>query len=223
MIAVVDYGLGNVRSVVSAVSRLGHAAVLTRDPGELALADKLILPGVGAFGEAMERLRAFGLVTALRRLVEDEEKPILGICLGMQLLCEESLEFGRHEGLGWIPATVRRLEPGPGLRLPHVGWNELFQTAPSPLFAGIPEDALFYHVHSYYPDCRDPALVVGESDYGGRFPTCLQKGHVFGVQFHPEKSQRHGLTLLGNFLALDLPDTAAAAVPALSAPPGGRA
>jgi len=203
VIAVVDYGLGNVRSVISAVERLGHEAALTRDRETLARADRLILPGVGAFGEAMERLAAYGLDVILRDLVVKRGKPILGVCLGMQLLCEESLEFGRHAGLGFLPATVRRLEPGPGLRLPHVGWNDLFQLAPSPLFAGLPEEALFYHVHSYFVDCREPSLVLGQSDYGSRFATVVRSGNIVGVQFHPEKSQRCGLTLLGNFLAMD--------------------
>lgn len=202
MIAVVDYGLGNVRSVLSAVERLGYEAVLTRDSDQLARAEKLILPGVGAFGDAMNRLASLGLDKVMTEMVVQGGKPVLGICLGMQLMCECSHEFGLHEGLGWIPASVRLLEAGEGLRLPHVGWNDLFQTAPNPLFEGVPQDALFYYVHSYHVHCHDPRLVLGWCEYGMTFTAVVQHSNVFGTQFHPEKSQQHGLKLLGNYLGM---------------------
>jgi len=203
MIAVVDYGLGNVRSVVGAVQRVGYDPVLTRDPDELACADKLILPGVGAFSDGMARLKDQGLDEVIGELVIGRGKPILGICLGMQLLARESLEFGRHQGLGWIDATVRKLGgDGMELRLPHVGWNDLFQTSSCLLFKGVPEGALFYYVHSYSLECRSRDLVKGECEYGGRFTAVVQKDNIFGIQFHPEKSQLHGLGVLKNFLDL---------------------
>ncbi|OIQ50052.1 Imidazole glycerol phosphate synthase subunit HisH 1 [Pseudodesulfovibrio hydrargyri] len=203
MIAVIDYGLGNVRSVLSAVARLGYEAVLSRDPEELARADKFILPGVGAFGDAMARLHRLGLVEILNELVLGRGKQVLGICLGMQLLCESSTEFGDHEGLGWLPAEVHRLKGGNGLRLPHVGWDDLRQEHDTPLFADIPEDALFYYVHTFHAMSRDPKIVVGTCDYGMPFAACMSMNNVHGTQFHPEKSQLHGLTLLKNFLALE--------------------
>lgn len=201
MIAIVDYGLGNLRSVAGAVERLGHKAIVSCVPDELERAEKLILPGVGAFGDGMRRLRARGLVPVLDRLVRAEGRPILGICLGAQLFAHEGHEFGRHEGLGWIDATVERLETGDAaLRLPHVGWNGLAQLRPSVLFDGIPGDALFYYVHSYHLVTRDPNAVVGECEYGRRFGAVFQQGAIYGTQFHPEKSQQHGLSLLRNFL-----------------------
>ena len=200
MIAIVDYGLGNLRSVAGAVERLGYEALVTHEPGELERADKLILPGVGAFGDGMRNLRGRGLIEPLNRLVVRERKPVLGLCLGMQLLARESEEFGRHKGLAWIDGVVRRLEPGAGLRVPHVGWNELCQTGDSILFRELEDRALFYYVHSFQLE-PDPGLVKGETEYGGRVAAVVEDGNVYGTQFHPEKSQLAGLTLLGNFLA----------------------
>ncbi len=199
-IGIVDYGLGNLRSVAGAVDRLGHAPEVSADPGVLAACDKLILPGVGAFGDGMKNLRARGLAGALTELVADG-KPILGICLGFQLIAEASEEFGTHEGLGWIKARVEKLAPDDAaLRVPHVGWNELEQTAESPLYEGVPADALFYFVHSFRLVPDDEAIVIGRCDYGGPFVAAVADRNIHGVQFHPEKSQRHGLALLGNFL-----------------------
>lgn len=164
--------------------------------------DKLILPGVGAFGDGMRNLRARGMVEPLTDLVLRERKPILGICLGAQLIAHDSDEFGRHQGLGWIAASVRRLAPDDDkLRIPHMGWNELFQTGESLLFDGVPDGSLFYYVHSFRLVAEDHAIVIGECDYGGRFAAAIQSGNIYATQFHPEKSQQHGLTLLGNFLA----------------------
>lgn len=200
MIGIVDYGLGNLRSVAGAVERLGHEPRITADVAELERADKLILPGVGAFGDGMSNLRERGLVEPLNRLVRDERRPLLGLCLGAQLITRESEEFGVHEGLGWIDAFVRRLVPSDGLRVPHVGWNELHRTGESVLFEGLRADALFYFVHSFHIVADDPELVKGETDYGERLVAVIERDNVYGVQFHPEKSQLDGLTLLGNFL-----------------------
>lgn len=201
MIGIIDYGLGNVRSVAGAVRRLGFDPVITADIDRLFDAEKLILPGVGAFGDGMRQLAARRLIDPLSRMVMEDGKPILGICLGAQLLTRDSDEFGHHEGLGWIDAEVRRLSPDdPALRIPHVGWNEMAQDRPCLLFDEVPSDALFYYVHSHGIRARDPAVVAGTCDYGGRFVAALSAGAVYGTQFHPEKSQRHGLTVLGNFL-----------------------
>jgi len=201
MIGVIDYGLGNLASVVGAVERLGHEVAVSSNPDELRQADKLILPGVGAFGDGMQNLRSRGLIEPLNNMVLGERMPILGICLGSQLVSRESEEFGHHEGLGWIAASVRRIMPdNPALRVPHVGWNELFQTRDSVLFEGIPNGSLFYYVHSYRLVAESADVVAGECDYGGRFPAAIQSGNIYATQFHPEKSQQHGLNLLKNFL-----------------------
>ncbi|HRY28807.1 MAG TPA: imidazole glycerol phosphate synthase subunit HisH [Elusimicrobiota bacterium] len=200
-VAIVDYGLGNLRSVAGAVKRAGFALRITCRTEELEKADKLILPGVGAFGDGMKNLRERGLVETLTELVIRRKKPILGICLGCQLLARESEEFGRHAGLGWLAGAVVRLRPAdPALRVPHVGWDDLVQKRESILFRGIAPDALFYYVHSYYVQPDDPSLVYGECDYGMKFPAVLQRDNIYATQFHPEKSQRQGLDLLKNFL-----------------------
>lgn len=200
-VGVVDYGVGNLRSVAGAIERLGHEALVSARADELARASKLILPGVGAFGDGMRNLRERGLVEALERLVREEGRPILGICLGAHLFAREGHEFGRHAGLGWIDADVVPIAPAdPALRIPHVGWNDLHQVRESALFAEVPGDALFYYVHSYRLVVRAAAAVTGECEYGERFPASFEHGRVYGTQFHPEKSQRHGLTLLRNFL-----------------------
>lgn len=197
--AIVDYGLGNLRSVAGAVERVGWSPLVTSEPAELGRAEKLILPGVGAFGDGMRNLQERGLVEVLTELVLGEGKPVLGLCLGAQLLVSESEEFGSHAGLGWIEGAVRRIRPVDGLRVPHVGWNELHQTAPSVLFDDVPDGALFYYVHSFHIEA-DPAVTRGETDYGARLTAVIERGNVFGTQFHPEKSQRDGLQLLANFL-----------------------
>ena len=202
MIAVVDYGLGNLRSVAGAVEKVGHEALITGHPDDLARADKLILPGVGAFGDGMQNLDRLGLIGTLNHLVHDRGVPILGICLGAELMARESDEFGHHQGLGWIDAAVTRLEPADDrLRVPHVGWNAVHHAA-NPLFAGIPQEALFYFVHSYAIRCDDAATVIAQCEYGGAVTAAVARGRVFGTQFHPEKSQRHGLDLLRNFLSM---------------------
>jgi imidazole glycerol-phosphate synthase subunit HisH len=200
MIAIVDYGLSNLKSVAAAVEKVGFEGVVTGNPDELKKAEKLILPGVGAFGDGIHNLRERGLVDVLTRLVVEEKKPILGICLGAQLLCRDSFEFGHHEGLGWIDASVVRLEPRDDLRVPHVGWNAVKKTGESALFEDVPDETLFYFVHSYRIRCNNPANSVGECRYGIPFTAILQQGNIYATQFHPEKSQMFGLKLLQNYL-----------------------
>jgi glutamine amidotransferase len=199
-VGVIDYGVGNLRSVTGAIERLGHRALVSADPAVLAEAGRLVLPGVGAFGLGMENLRSRGLVPLLERLVREEHRPIFGICLGAHLFAKAGHEFGRHEGLGWIDAEVMPLTPTDGLRVPHVGWNEARPVRASLLFDDVPADALFYYVHSYRLVCGTSELVTAECEYGEVFPAAFQCDNLYGTQFHPEKSQRHGLTLLRNFL-----------------------
>ena len=201
MIGIVDYGLGNLTSVEGAVRHLGHEATVTSDPAVLAKADKLILPGVGAFGDGMRNLRERGLVEPLTEMVKGAGKPILGICLGFQLIARDSEEFGHHEGLGWVDGSVLRLAPADeDLRIPHVGWNDLIRTADCAMFDGLPDDALFYYVHSFRLAPVKSEIVIGECDYGGRFAAAIRQDNIWAVQFHPEKSQQSGLRLLKNFL-----------------------
>jgi glutamine amidotransferase len=203
MIGIVDYGLGNLRSVAGAVEKVGFEARVACDLETLTVADKLILPGVGAFGDGMANLSRRGLVGPLTEMVMERGKPLLGICLGSQLIAKRSEEFGAHEGLGWIDAEVLRLQPAdPELRVPHVGWNEVRQVRPCPLFEGVPDASLFYFVHSYRLEAADPALVVGTCDYGGPVVAVVRRANVYATQFHPEKSQKAGLALLKNFLEL---------------------
>lgn len=202
MIGIVDYGLGNLASVAGAVEKLGFEPLVSADPTALAEAEKIILPGVGAFGDGMRNLRERGLIAPLSRLVREQARPILGICLGFQLLAEGSEEFGHHEGLGWLPARVRRLAPRDAtLRIPHVGWNGMAQKRSDILFDGLSSDSLFYYVHSFILEARDPNIVIGTCDYGETFAAVVHSNNVFGTQFHPEKSQQAGLKLFGNFLA----------------------
>jgi glutamine amidotransferase len=200
-IAIIDYGLGNLRSVYGAVEKLGHRAIITNDISEIEEADKLILPGVGAFGDGMNNLTNLGLIEPLTKLVIDEEKPILAICLGFQLLAKKSHEFGQHKGLGWIDAVVKNFNThNSGLRVPHVGWNDLLMTKDCVLWENIPENTLFYYVHSFYVDCKSDVIVVGECKYGVNFTSAIKQNNIYGTQFHPEKSQYYGLEVLKNFI-----------------------
>lgn len=201
MTVVINYGLGNLRSVVAAVKRLGQSVFISDRIGDLEKADKLILPGVGAFGDGMFNLKKLGLIEGLNRIVLKEKKPILGICLGSQLMAKESYEFGYHQGLGWIDASVLKLDvKDMGLRIPHVGWNGFIQKKDSILFDGINEDSLFYYAHSFYTQCKRDNIVIAECDYGKRFTAVFNQDNIYATQFHPEKSQLPGLNVLKNFL-----------------------
>jgi len=201
LVVIVDYGLGNLRSVAGAVERLGHAPLVSAAAADLERADRLILPGVGAFADGMRNLADRGLVAPLSRLVLEERKPILGICLGAQLMARTSAEFGSHDGLGWLNARVDPIVPSdPSMRVPHVGWNGLRQIQRDRIFDDVPEDALFYYVHSFHLRCVDPGDVLAACDYGEPLAAVVHRDNIYGTQFHPEKSQRHGLQLLGNFI-----------------------
>jgi len=200
MIAILDYGMGNLRSVFRACERLGLRAEIAADPARAAAARTLILPGVGAFGEGMANLRQAGFDSLLRQAAA-ENRPLLGICLGLQLLFSWSEEHGRHEGLGILPGGVVRFPKG--LTVPHMGWNQVAPTEPpSPLFDSIPAGSHFYFAHSYYVAPDDPAVVAATTEYGQPFASVVARGRVFGVQFHPEKSAAVGERLLTNFARL---------------------
>jgi len=200
LIAIVDYGAGNLRSVELALARLGVHTRVTADPDMLALADGLILPGVGAFSDAMAALGRSGTIPAVLEAV-GAGRPLLGICLGMQLLLDGSEEGPGVPGLGLIPGEVRRL-PGCGLKIPHMGWNSLTPAKPSPLFKGLPEEPYVYFVHSYACKAADPADVLAVTDYGVPFHAAVQRGRILGFQFHPEKSGDVGQKLLANFVEM---------------------
>jgi glutamine amidotransferase len=199
-IAVVDYGMGNRRSVEKALARVGASPAITADHEEIRRADGLVVPGVGAFPRAMENLRRLGLDELLRERVA-EGVPLLGVCLGMQLLFEGSDELGGAEGLGLLLGRVRQLDTG-GRKLPHIGWNLVSFRRPSAIADGLPAAAPFYHVHSYAPAPLREEDVVGTSEYGETFVSVVDRPPMFGVQFHPEKSSAHGLRLLRSFTAV---------------------
>jgi glutamine amidotransferase len=200
MIALIDYGAGNVRSVHKALEAVGAEVQVARGPRVLRDADKVVLPGVGAFGDCMAGLHRAGLVSALQRVVE-AGKPLLGICVGLQVLFEEGEEMGRHAGLGLLPGRVVRFpreNVAPGLKIPHTGWNQIEPVASSPLLDGLPPGAWAYFNHAYYGQAA-PEHTLAVTDYGGPFPSVVGRGPIYGVQFHPEKSQQVGLRILENF------------------------
>jgi imidazole glycerol-phosphate synthase subunit HisH len=200
-IGVIDYGMGNRRSVEKALEHVGAQVSLTSDHDELRACDGLVLPGVGAFPKAMRNLGELGMVDLIRARVE-QGTPLLGICLGMQLLFDSSEELGRTAGLGLIAGEVTRLQAG-GLRIPHIGWNEVRFERSSPLLAGLPDGACpFYHVHSYAARPAEHDTILGTCEYGERFVSFVGRGSVFGVQFHPEKSSLNGLHMLDGFVAI---------------------
>lgn len=205
-VAVVDYGLCNIDSITRMLEELGATVEKTRDPRVVERADRIVLPGVGAFGRAMENLTGWGLAQVIQDRVEVRGIPFLGICLGMQLMAKEGSEHGRFAGLGLVDAVVERLRPNnPQDRVPHIGWNEVHQvSADCPLFRGVIDRGDFYFVHSYSMKPVDTAVEVGRTPYCGSFTSVVQvPGRpVFGTQFHPEKSQRIGRRLLANFLSL---------------------
>jgi glutamine amidotransferase len=197
VIAIVDYGLGNIGAFETVYRRLNIPAKAARTPADLEAADRIILPGVGAFDHAMELIEASGLRESLDKRIVEDRIPVLGVCVGMQILADAS-EEGSKAGLGWIDGQVRRLDVG-ALPLPHMGWNAPAAVDGEPLFAGLKPDAEFYFLHSYYFDADQPGDVVAFADYGSRFPCAVRRGNVMGVQFHPEKSHHNGVRLLKNF------------------------
>jgi glutamine amidotransferase len=200
MIAVVDYGMGNLRSVQKAFEHLGFEAAICEDPSQLEAASHLVLPGDAAFGDAMRNLHRCGWVEALLRGIE-RGKPFLGICVGLQLMYAESEELGTHPGLGLLPGRVRRFPPAE--RVPQIGWNQVAIKRPVSILAGVKDLSFFYFVHSYYVDAERPDDVAGTTEYGLEYTSVAARDHLFGVQFHPEKSQQPGLKLLENFARLN--------------------
>ena len=201
MIAIIDYGMGNLRSVQKAIEAVGSSAEVTSDPDRVRRASKVVLPGVGAFADAMAELRRTGLGNAFRDAVH-EGKPCLGVCLGLQLLFETSFEDGEHQGLGLVSGRIIRFAPRPGLKIPHMGWNELRIRRPCPLFAGLPDSPSVYFVHSYHAETDDPDLVAAEADYPDPFPAAVWRENLMACQFHPEKSQQIGLAMYANFVGI---------------------
>jgi imidazole glycerol-phosphate synthase subunit HisH len=201
-VALVDYGMGNRRSVEKALEHVGARVLRTADRDAIAAAEAIVLPGVGAFPEAMRRLQALRLTDTIRERAA-AGVPLLGICLGMQLLFDSSDEHEGAAGLGLLPGTVTRLD-APGLKVPHIGWNTVTFVRPSTLTDGLGDAAAFYHVHSYACRPREETDVVGRGEYGERFASIVERGNVMGAQFHPEKSSLDGLALLRNFAARTL-------------------
>jgi glutamine amidotransferase len=203
VIAIIDYGVGNLRSVQKGFERVGHQAVITSDPKTIASADAVVLPGVGAFRACMDNLKSSGLVRAVYRAI-DSGKPFLGICVGMQILFSECDEFGPAKGLGVFGGPVVRFpetvpETGEPLKVPHMGWNSIRIRARAPIFAEVAQGSYLYFVHSYYPEPSDPGLSAATTTYGVEFTSAIWQDAVFATQFHPEKSQRVGLQILKSF------------------------
>src|SRR3954471_2206809 len=201
MIVIIDYGMGNLRSVQKAIEAVGHAAEITAEPERVRRASKVILPGVGAFADAAAELRRTGLGEAFREAVR-AGKPCLGVCLGLQLLFDVSEEDGEHRGLGLIPGRVVRFASAPGLKIPLMGWNTLRIRRPAPIFAGLAADPSVYFVHSYHAVAARPEDVAAESDHPRPFTAAVWRENLMACQFHPEKSQRVGLAMYANFAAL---------------------
>lgn len=199
MIAIVNYGIGNLDSVSRALLKCGGEVMVTARAEDIARADGIILPGVGSFAEAMQNLHQGGLLPALEEKVLGEQTPALGICLGFQMFTRHS-EEGDAAGLGWIDGETRRFRVPE--KIPHMGWNDLRVHKPSPLLEDVPAEACFYFAHSYHVVCNEPEAILATSDYGGEFVSAVAKNNLFGVQFHPEKSHANGLRLLRNFLGL---------------------
>ncbi len=203
MIGIVDYNMGNLASVINAFAKVGADATLESDPSKLSQYDKLILPGVGAFGDAMEHLQSNGMDEAVKAFATSG-KPLLGICLGMQLLFESSEEFGSTEGLGLIPGKVVAFNEAKfdhPQKVPHMGWNELFVQSNTPLFTGLEKDFYLYFVHSFHAQCDD-RYAIGKTHYGYEFVSAVQNKNIYGIQPHPEKSHENGLKIIENFAKL---------------------
>ena len=201
MIAILDYDAGNLKSVEKALTHLGEESIITRDRREVERADKLILPGVGSFGAAMEQLRKYEIHKLLEE-AKEEGKPILGICLGLQLLFERSDESPGVEGLGILKGEIRRIPETPGLKIPHMGWNSLEFRNDGRLFWDLPQESYVYFVHSYYLKAADEGIVTAVTEYGTQIHASVEQGNVFACQFHPEKSSDVGIQILKNFLSI---------------------
>ena len=201
MIAIIDYDAGNIKSVEKALQKLGADVVITKDADTILSAEKVILPGVGAFGDAMANLKKYDLVSVIKKVVE-KEIPFLGICLGLQLLFERSDETPGVEGLGILKGEVLRIPDHEDLKIPHMGWNSLHFQNEGRLFAGLPEESYVYFVHSYYLKAEEPEIVKATAEYGVTIHASVEKGNVFACQFHPEKSSDVGLQILKNFVEL---------------------
>lgn len=201
-IVIVDYGMGNLRSVVNAFEYVGAKVKLSTQANDLKQADGVVVPGQGAFRDCIKCLRENKFVEALNETVIEHQKPYLGICLGLQIVGEKSFEGGEFMGLGWIGGIVKKIEPKTNLKVPHLGWDEVKLTKPMQLFLGLSPSPCFYFAHSYvlYPD--DPQVVAATTDYGSEFPVAIQKDNIMAVLFHPEKSQHEGLQLIKNFVEL---------------------
>jgi glutamine amidotransferase len=200
-IVIVDYGMGNLRSVQKGLEKVGHPAVITSDPNRIGEADKVVLPGVGAFRDAIARLHEAGMVEPLVNHIR-AGKPFLGICLGLQLLFSKSYEDGEYAGLGLFPGEVVRFPDVPGLKVPHMGWNQLHIRRPAPVLRGLADQSAVYFVHSYYVVPQDRSVIATETDYPTPFTSMIWQDNVYATQFHPEKSQHIGLTMLHNFAQL---------------------
>jgi glutamine amidotransferase len=205
MIVIVDYGVGNLRSVYNKLKRIGYSAEISSDPSVISKADKIILPGVGHFKNGMRKLKEYGLIDLLNHRVLTEKIPVFGICLGVQLFTKRS-EEGDCEGLGWIDAeTVKFVIPEADKtrhKVPHIGWNSVAVLKDSVLFKNVDPEELFYFVHSYHLKCKNPSIALGTSHYTYDFVSCIEQGNILGTQFHPEKSQDAGILLFENFVKM---------------------
>jgi len=198
MIAIIDYGMGNLASVSNALNKLGYETVISDDPEKILGAERVILPGVGAFEDAIRNLRQRGLDKAINEVLR-QDKPLLGICLGMQLMMSESEENGLHQGLDIVPGRVVKFQLPAGYKVPHMGWNSITPGVGSRLFAGVAPEAYFYFVHSYYVAPEDETFIAARCNYGADFTCAIERGRLFATQFHPEKSGTIGLQVLKNF------------------------
>ncbi len=201
MIVIVDYGMGNLRSVQKGFEKIGANAVISRDPTQITDCEKLVLPGVGAFPECMKNLDSFKLVNPILDFIKSN-RPFLGICLGLQLLFDESEEFGLHAGLKVVPGKVKAFDKNMGLKIPHMGWNQVMFEKEVPIFKNIPDGSWFYFVHSYYVDPLNRQDIAAKANYGIDFTCAVSSGNLYALQFHPEKSQGNGLRILSNFAEL---------------------
>jgi glutamine amidotransferase len=200
---IIDYGMGNLRSVANAFAVLGCEALISNQPEDLRRVDRIVLPGVGAFGDGMDNLQAAGWLKPLEEEVRHKGKPFLGLCLGMHLLASTGTEHGTHTGLNWIPGNVKRIETdAPSIRVPHIGWNDVYFTQKSGLYADLGDSQTFYFVHSYILSPQDDTVVSGICNYGVDFAASVEMDNIFATQFHPEKSHKAGLSVLKNFLTI---------------------